>query len=140
VATIVIFIVLIAVLWFVMIRPQQRRQREAQQMQAELAPGANVMLTSGIFGVVREITDDYLRVEISEGASVKVVRAAIGRVLPEDFGEQPAAEAEPGTEAGVVEAQTEEPSAADGAAADNAAADSAADSAAVEPIEPEDDR
>jgi len=131
VATILIFIVLIAVLWFFMIRPQQRRQREAQQMQAELAPGAQVMLTSGIFGVVREITDDYILVEVSEGAAIKVVRAAIGRVMPEDFGQQ--VDASDGEPAAAETSETSETS-------ESNELNAASDSVVVEPIEPEDDR
>lgn len=101
--TILPLILIVAVFWFLLIRPQQRRQREAQQMQAELLPDTKVMLTSGIFGTVREITDDYVLVEIADEVAVKVVRAAIGRVLPAEFGEpteetEPTPEVEPSTE------------------------------------------
>jgi preprotein translocase subunit YajC len=81
------FLLIIVVFWFFMIRPQMKRQREAQQMQAELTPGTKVMLTSGIFGTVGEVTDDHIAVQIADQVSIKVVRGAIGRVLPEDFGE-----------------------------------------------------
>ncbi|WGL50416.1 preprotein translocase subunit YajC [Nocardioides sp. BP30] len=93
-----IFFIVIVAMWFLMIRPQQRRQREAQQMQAMLVPDTKVMLTSGIFGVVREITDDYVLVEVADDMAIKVVRAAIGRVLPAEFGE-PTEETDPTAEA-----------------------------------------
>jgi preprotein translocase subunit YajC len=92
------FLLIIVVFWFLLIRPQQKRQREAQQMQSELAAGSKVMLTSGIFGTVTEITDDHIGIEIADGVAIKVVRAAIGRILPDDFGQ-----AEPGDD---TDAQT----------------------------------
>ena len=92
-ATILLFIVIIGVFWFFMIRPQQRRQREAQQMRSALEPGAKVMLTSGIFGSVREITDDHVLVEIADDVAIRVVRAAIGQVLPAEL-DEPTSEVE----------------------------------------------
>jgi len=79
------FLLIIVVFWFLIIRPQQKRQRAAQQMQTTLAVDSKVMLSSGIFGTVTEITDDHIAVEVAEGVSIKVVRAAISRILPEDF-------------------------------------------------------
>ena len=82
------FVLIIAVFWFLIIRPQQKRQRAAQEMQTTLAVDSKVMLSSGIFGTVAVSTDDYVGVEIAEGVSVKVIRGAISRILPEDFGEE----------------------------------------------------
>lgn len=147
-ATIVIFLVLIVALWFVMIRPQQRRQREAQQMRTSLVPGAKVMLTSGIFGTVNEITDDYILVEIAEGAEIKVVRAAIGRILPEDVDEPSTEDAADETVEGAAGETADE--AADvtapeiapetGAEPDVVATDDITDESSARRAEPEDDR
>jgi preprotein translocase subunit YajC len=72
----------IAVLfWVVMIRPAQRRQRALAHLQGELAVGDEVMLTSGMFGVVRALDEEAVHLEVADGVSVKVVRAAIGRVV-----------------------------------------------------------
>jgi preprotein translocase subunit YajC len=84
------FLLIILVFWFLIIRPQQKRQRAAQEMQSELSPGSQVMLTSGIFGTVSEITDDHVAIEVADGVQIKVIRAAIGRILPEDFGQDAA--------------------------------------------------
>ncbi|MGZ6734315.1 MAG: preprotein translocase subunit YajC [Nocardioides sp.] len=105
------FVLIIAVFWFLIIRPQQKRQRAAQQMQTTLAVDSKVMLSSGIFATVTEITDDYIGVEVAEGVSIKVVRAAISRILPEDFGEETEAELE--DEATDATAAVEVPEAAD---------------------------
>ena len=74
------FAAILAMFWFLMIRPNQRRQREHLQMQSALAVGDRVMLTSGIFGTIRSLTDDRARIELSPGAEIEVVRAAIAQV------------------------------------------------------------
>ena len=47
-------------------------------MQSSLKAGDEVMLTSGIFGVLRETEDEHLRVEIADGVTIKVARGAVG--------------------------------------------------------------
>lgn len=66
--------------WLLLIRPAQRRQKELARMQGSLKTGDEVMLTSGIFGTLRETEEDHVRVEIAEGVTVKVARGAIGSV------------------------------------------------------------
>lgn len=74
-----LWIVAIAlVFWLLMIRPTQRRQKAMQELQSSLQPGDEVMLTSGVFGTVTEITDDHLGVEVAPGTVLRVVRGAIG--------------------------------------------------------------
>ena len=76
------FLLIIAVFWFLVIRPQRNRQRELLQMQSSLVAGDEVMLTSGIFGVVRQTTDEHAWVEVADGVTLKVARGAIGQVVP----------------------------------------------------------
>jgi len=76
------FLLIIVVFWFLLIRPQMRRQRESQRMQATLAVGDDVMLTSGIFGTVTAITDEHVVVSVADSVEIKVIRGAIGRVIP----------------------------------------------------------
>jgi preprotein translocase subunit YajC len=71
----------IALLWFFLIRPASRRQKELARLQSALGIGDEVMLTSGIFGTVTEVGDDHLRLEVAPGVVVKVVRGAVGRVM-----------------------------------------------------------
>ena len=66
--------------WFLLIRPQARRQRELRTMQQALKSGDEVMLTSGIFGTLQETDEDHVRVEIAEGVTIKVARGAVGSV------------------------------------------------------------
>jgi preprotein translocase subunit YajC len=70
----------IAVLfWALMIRPAQRRQRELRQMQSSLEVGDEVMLSSGIYGVLRSLDDERISVELAPGVVVEVIRGAVGQ-------------------------------------------------------------
>ena len=83
--TLVTFLPLIGIallFWYLFVRPAQRRQRELGSMQRALAVGDEVMLTSGIFGTVTGLEDDRISLEVADGVTVKVTRAAIGQVTP----------------------------------------------------------
>jgi preprotein translocase subunit YajC len=67
--------------WLVLIRPAQRRQRALGQLQRAVAPGDEVMLTSGIYGTVRTVDDDTMSLEVADGVTLRVVRAAVGSVV-----------------------------------------------------------
>jgi preprotein translocase subunit YajC len=64
--------------WLLLVRPQARRQRELRAMQASLSVGDEVVLTSGIHGVLREVDDDVVGVEVASGVTIRVARGAIG--------------------------------------------------------------
>lgn len=70
--------------WVVLIRPQVRRQRELGHMQSTLEVGDEVMLTSGVFGTVRALDEDVAQVEIADGVTIRVARAAVGRLVGDD--------------------------------------------------------
>jgi preprotein translocase subunit YajC len=67
--------------WLLFVRPARRRQQVLGSMQSTLSVGDEVMLTSGIFGTVRALDDDALSLEVADGVTVRVVRAAIGKVV-----------------------------------------------------------
>ncbi len=76
--------VLIALVFYVLIlRPQRRRQQALTSTQSALAPGAEVMLTSGIYGRVASLNDETIQLELSPGTHVKVARRAVVRVIDE---------------------------------------------------------
>jgi len=81
--SILIVVVIIGIMWFLMIRPQQRRNAEQRAMRQAVGEGAEVMLTSGIYGTVIERTDDYVLVTVADGVTLKVAPAAIGQVIPQ---------------------------------------------------------
>ncbi len=67
--------------WLLFVRPAQRRQREMGSMQRGLSVGDEIMLTSGIFGTVRAVHDDSFSLEVADGVTLRVVRAAVGNVV-----------------------------------------------------------
>ena len=94
-----LLIIAFGVLWFVLIRPQKRRQLEAQQMLNKLDVGDEVVTAGGIYGEITAVVgDDDVMVRIAPGLEVKVARRAIGGVVrPEEDEEeeQPDLEEEP---------------------------------------------
>jgi preprotein translocase subunit YajC len=81
-STLVPLIAFALIFWLLIIRPQGRRQRELRSMQTSLSVGDEVVLTSGIHGVVRGLEDDVAQVEVATGVTIRVARGAIGVVLP----------------------------------------------------------
>lgn len=79
-----LFIILIfGAMYFLFIRPQQRRSRELQAMQSRLGPGDEVMTGSGIYGTVAEIDEanGTVDLEISPEVVVRFARGSIARVV-----------------------------------------------------------
>lgn len=76
------FIILFAVFYFLLIRPQSKRAKEHQKMVAALTKGDEVLTQGGIYGKVMEIGDDYVAVEFGENQVVKMQSAAITSLLP----------------------------------------------------------
>jgi preprotein translocase subunit YajC len=67
----------------------QRKQRQKQaDTVAALAPGSKVITTSGMVGIVEEVDDEYVTVEVSDGVLVQFVKAAVGRVIPDDAADE----------------------------------------------------
>ncbi|MEP9364761.1 preprotein translocase subunit YajC [Nocardioides sp. CN2-186] len=66
--------------WLFIIRPASRRQKELRSMQSSLSVGDEIVLTSGVFGTVREMDDETVRVEIADGVTIKVARGAVGTI------------------------------------------------------------
>lgn len=73
-------VALVVLFYFLMIRPQQRRMRQHQEMVAGLKRGDTVVLPSGVIGKVVRVEDKEVGVEISTGVTVKVVRSMISEV------------------------------------------------------------
>jgi preprotein translocase subunit YajC len=71
-----------AVLYFLMIRPQMKRQKEHKKMVDALAKGDEVVTNGGVAGKVTDIGENFILVEIAEGIQVKIRRQAVESVLP----------------------------------------------------------
>lgn len=80
---------MVAIFYFVMIRPQRRREKERKAMIAAVKSGERVLLTSGIFGEVCNVKEKTLIVRISEKTKIEVLKSAVSQIL-EEKGELPA--------------------------------------------------
>jgi preprotein translocase subunit YajC len=70
------------VLYFVMIRPQMKKQKEHRSMIDALAKGDEIVTAGGLLGKVSKIGDAYLSVELASGVEVQMQRQAVVQVLP----------------------------------------------------------
>lgn len=70
-----------AAFYFLIIRPNKQRQQAQRQLIQSLQPGAEVMTTAGIFGTVAVVTDDELSIEVSPGVFMRILPAAVSRVI-----------------------------------------------------------
>ncbi|GAA3542187.1 preprotein translocase subunit YajC [Nocardioides daeguensis] len=82
-ASLLPIVAIAAIFWLLIIRPASRQRKEAASLQAGLAVGDDVMLTSGIFGTITGEADDHLELEIAPGVVVRVVRGAVASVRRE---------------------------------------------------------
>jgi preprotein translocase subunit YajC len=73
---------ILAVFWFLLIRPQRQRQAAHRNLLAELAPGDEVVTAGGILGTVRSIANDHVLLEVAAGTEVRVAKEAITGVRP----------------------------------------------------------
>jgi preprotein translocase subunit YajC len=77
-----LLIVFVAVFYFLLIRPQQKRAKELQAMLSKLAAGDEVVSSGGILGRIVEVSDTFITLEIADGVRIKVQKNQIGQLMP----------------------------------------------------------
>ena len=75
-------ILMFVVLYFLMIRPQMKRQKEQKSMMDALAKGDEIVTSGGILGKISKVTDAYITIEIANGTEVVVQKIAVTTLLP----------------------------------------------------------
>ena len=76
--TIIIFLVVIfGLFYFVMIRPQRKRQKEHQTMVQELQKGDRVITAGGIYGTIDSLSEDSIVIKVESGATLRVARGSV---------------------------------------------------------------
>jgi preprotein translocase subunit YajC len=75
-------VLMFVVLYFIMIRPQMKRQKEHKAMIEALAKGDEVVIAGGVLGRVAKLGDSVIHVEVSEGVELQVQRPSVVQVLP----------------------------------------------------------
>jgi preprotein translocase subunit YajC len=84
-----ILIIALGFLWFVLIRPQKKRQVAAARMLNSLNVGDEVLTAGGIYGEITELQDEAVLVRIAPDLEVRVARKAIGAVTPRPEAAEP---------------------------------------------------
>jgi preprotein translocase subunit YajC len=79
---IIMMVVLLGLMYFMMIRPQMKRQKEHRALIAGLSKGDEVVTNGGIAGRVDEVGETFITVEIAANVKVKVQKSAVSQVLP----------------------------------------------------------
>ena len=75
-------VLMFVVLYFIMIRPQMKRQKEHKAMVEALAKGDEVVLGGGVLGRIAKVGESYLQVEVANGVELQVQRGSVVQVLP----------------------------------------------------------
>lgn len=73
---------MIVIFYFLLIRPQQKRQKEHRKLVESIGKGDEVVTNGGVLGKIIEVGDQYLTVEIASNVQIKVQRHAVATVLP----------------------------------------------------------
>jgi preprotein translocase subunit YajC len=73
---------MIAIFWFLIIRPQMKRQKEHQQKVSAMKKGDQVVTAGGLVGKVIKVDDTYVELELGTNVRVKAIKATIGDIIP----------------------------------------------------------
>lgn len=76
------FILMGLIFWFLIIRPQMKRQKEHSDKIAGLKKGDKVVTAGGLIGKVIKVDDDYAEIELAQGVRVQAVKNTIGDIVP----------------------------------------------------------
>ena len=78
----IMLIALFAVFYFVLIRPQSKRQKEHKAMVASLSKGDEVVTNGGLLGKITNVGDAFVTVEVADGMEVRVQRMSVAALMP----------------------------------------------------------
>ena len=80
-----VFLLLIfATFWFILWRPNQKRQQQHRQMLEGVGPGDEIITFGGMYATVRSVGDSDMEVEIAPGTTVRIMRSAIRQLVTDD--------------------------------------------------------
>ncbi len=75
-------IILFVAFYFLLIRPQQKRQKQHREMVSQLSTGDEIITAGGILGKITAVTEQFLTIQVADGVEVKVQRQTVSAVLP----------------------------------------------------------
>jgi len=74
-------VAIFAVMYFLMIRPQQRQKKQHQEMMSQLSKGDKVVTTGGIHGTVAGVKDNIVILKVADNVKIEINRASIGQIV-----------------------------------------------------------
>jgi len=77
-------IVIFAAFYFLLIRPQQKKQKAHAELVANLTTGTEVLTAGGILGVITGISEHYVIVKIADNTEIKMQKSSVAQVVPKD--------------------------------------------------------
>ena len=80
-STFLMIALMVVAFYFLILRPQKKRQQAIQKTMAELTPGTRVLLSSGVFGTIVSLGERQAVIEIAPGVELTVLKLAINRVV-----------------------------------------------------------
>jgi preprotein translocase subunit YajC len=80
----IFILVLLALMWFLLIRPQRRRQNAAERLAGSLEVGQEIVTAGGLYGIVTAIEEDEIRLRIADDVEVRVAKRAVAGVVEEN--------------------------------------------------------
>jgi len=81
-APLLMMVVFIGIFYFLLIRPQQKKAKDHQNLVSKLATGDEVVTTGGLLGKVVEVGDSFITLEIADGVRVKVQKFQVSQLMP----------------------------------------------------------
>ena len=76
-SSIILIVAFIAIFYFFMVRPQQKKQKEINKFRSELNNGYRVITAGGIYGIIKDIKDNYIILEIADNVRIKIDKNSI---------------------------------------------------------------
>ncbi len=72
----------VLIFYFLLIRPQNKRRKEHQNLVTNLAKGDEIVTAGGIVGMINKVEEDFIKVQVSENVEMRIQKTAIGATLP----------------------------------------------------------
>ena len=72
----------VLIFYFLLIRPQNKRRKEHQNLVTALSKGDEIVTAGGIVGLITKVEDDFVKVELSQNVEIRIQKSAVGATLP----------------------------------------------------------
>lgn len=72
----------VLIFYFLLIRPQNKRRKEHQELVSSLNKGDEIVTAGGIVGLINKVEDDFVKIQVGEAVEMRIQKSAIGATLP----------------------------------------------------------